>query len=296
MHELVETEFEKHQERILQDPILFGDYQSAHKELTPEEEGGPEAGVLRLYEDVGTYSDIKPWFEKILGYYNQLNKTMNLVFFEDALEHLTRIHRIIRLDQGNALLVGVGGSGKQSLSKLAAYTAGCGVFEITLTRGYDESMFREDLKTLYTEIGVNNRKMVFLFTDAHVADEGFLELINNMLTSGMVPGLYADDEKEGIAGGVRDDCAKAGLGETKEACWRYYVDRCRNNLHIVLAMSPVGDTLRTRCRNFRGWLTTPSSTGSRPGPRTRSGPSPRCSSGTLTCRMSSGRQSPNTWC
>uniref|UniRef100_A0A7S0KGL4 Dynein-1, subspecies f n=1 Tax=Micromonas pusilla TaxID=38833 RepID=A0A7S0KGL4_MICPS len=254
MHELVETEFEKHQERILQDPILFGDYQSAHKELTPEDEGGPEAGVLRLYEDVGTYGDIKPWFEKILGYYNQLNKTMNLVFFEDALEHLTRIHRIIRLDQGNALLVGVGGSGKQSLSKLAAYTAGCGVFEITLTRGYDESMFREDLKTLYTEIGVNNRKMVFLFTDAHVADEGFLELINNMLTSGMVPGLYADDEKEGIAGGVRDDCAKAGLGETKEACWRYYVDRCRNNLHIVLAMSPVGDTLRTRCRNFPGMV------------------------------------------
>ena len=96
--------------------------------------------------------------------------------------------------------------------------------------------------------------MVFLFTDAHVADEGFLELINNMLTSGMVPGLYADDEKEGIAGGVRDDCAKAGLGETKEACWRYYVDRCRNNLHIVLAMSPVGDTLRTRCRNFPGMV------------------------------------------
>ena len=180
MHELVSTEFEKHQEVILQDPILFGDYQSAHKELTPEEEGGPEAGVLRLYEDVGTYGDIKPWFEKILGYYNQLHKKMNLVFFEDALEHLTRIHRIIRLDQGNALLVGVGGSGKQSLSKLAAYTAGCGVFEITLTRGYDESMFREDLKTLYTEIGVNDRKMVFLFTDAHVADEGFLELINNI--------------------------------------------------------------------------------------------------------------------
>merc|ERR1719409_837121 len=108
---------------------------------------------------------------------------MNLVFFEDALEHLTRIHRIIRLDQGNALLVGVGGSGKQSLSKLAAYTAGCGVFEITLTRGYDESMFRDDLKTLYTRVGVRNEKVMFLFTDNHVADEGFLELVNNMLTS-----------------------------------------------------------------------------------------------------------------
>lgn len=32
---------------------------------------------------------------------------------------------------------------------------------------------------------------------------GFLELINNMLTSGIVPALFADDEKEAIIGQVK---------------------------------------------------------------------------------------------
>ena len=58
------------------------------------------------------------------------------------------------------------------------------VFELTLSRGYCESNLREDLKALYLNLGIENKKIVFLFTDSHVAEEVFLELINNMLTSG----------------------------------------------------------------------------------------------------------------
>ena len=171
--------------------------------------GVPAAEVLRLqmseprlYQDLGTYETIKPVVQEVLEEYNIKKKPMNLVFFDDALEHLTRIHRILRLRQvrkhfaeysraplppvrqltscsptpthpgcmllshntcvglqGNALLVGVGGSGKQSLAKLAAYLAGCDVFEITLTRGYDEIMFREALKELYTMLGADDKKV-----------------------------------------------------------------------------------------------------------------------------------------
>lgn len=60
----------------------------------------------RLYEDCGDYEAIKAVFEELLKLYNAKKKPMTLVFFEDALEHLTRIHRTIRLPQGNALLVG----------------------------------------------------------------------------------------------------------------------------------------------------------------------------------------------
>eukprot|EP00731_Ephydatia_muelleri_P035324 Em0114g8a len=194
VRELVEAHFRDHSEVALKDPLLFGDYRTF---MTPE--------APRVYEDIQDYETAKSLFDEILVEYNDKKTPMKLVLFDDALEHLTRIHRVVRMNQGHALLVGIGGSGRQSLARLAAFTAGCDVFEITLSRGYGEEEFREDLKTLYRKLGIENKKVVFLFTDGHVAQEGFLELINNMLTSGMVPALFPDDEKEAINGQVRDE-------------------------------------------------------------------------------------------
>ncbi|XP_066511362.1 dynein axonemal heavy chain 10-like isoform X1 [Hoplias malabaricus] len=238
---LIEEHFTSDLEATTRDPILFGDYRTALSDSEP-----------RVYEDVQDFDACKALFQEILEAYNENKTRMNLVLFEDALDHLTRIHRIIRMDRGHALLVGVGGSGKQSLTKLAAFTAGCEVFEIVLSRGYSESNFREDLKTLYIKLGIENKRTVFLFTDAHVAEEGFLELINNMLTSGMVPALFPDDEKDSILNQLRDEALKMGSGPSKESVWQYFVNKSSCNLHIVLGMSPVGDVLRTRCRNFPG--------------------------------------------
>nr|XP_057927446.1 dynein axonemal heavy chain 10-like isoform X3 [Doryrhamphus excisus] len=240
---LVEEHFKANMDDVMKDPILFGDYKTALSETEP-----------RVYEDLQDYEASKALFQEILEEYNDRKSRMNLVLFDDALEHLTRVHRIIRIDRGHALLVGVGGSGKQSITKLAAFTADCEVFEITLSRGYCESSFREDLKTLYLKLGIENKKTVFLFTDAHVAEEGFLELINNMLTSGIVPALFPDDEKESVLNQLRDEALKNGAGPSKDSVWQYFVSKSASNLHIVLGMSPVGDTLRTRCRNFPGLM------------------------------------------
>lgn len=67
-----------------------------------------------------------------------------------------------------------------------------------------------------------------------------------------MPTLFPDEERESLLNQLRDEALKMGAGPSKESVWQYFVNKCADNLHVVLGMSPVGDTLRTRCRNFPG--------------------------------------------
>lgn len=80
--------------------------------------GGLEENLYDIFSDIDQL--IKRLAEG-LKEYNEINATMDLVLFEDAMKHVCRITRIISADAGHALLVGVGGSGKQSLSRLASF-------------------------------------------------------------------------------------------------------------------------------------------------------------------------------
>jgi len=88
---------------------------------------------------------------KISDYLEEFNsgsKTpMKLVMFLDACDHVNRICRILRSPQGNALLLGVGGSGRQSLSKLSTYMNNYKIYMIEVIKGYNMTNWRENLKT-----------------------------------------------------------------------------------------------------------------------------------------------------
>lgn len=221
-------------------PLLFGDFM---KVGVPRED--------RVYEMITDIKKLMKVMEDYLDEYNMSSsKQMNLVFFTDAVSHVCRIARILRQERGNAVLVGVGGSGKQSLTRLASAMNEYKCFQIELSRGYGANEFREDLKKLFTMAGVEGKPVTFLLSDNQIVQESFLEDVNNILNSGEVPNLFAADEKEKIISDVRPFAREAGLGEGRDVVYAYFVQRVRTNLHIVLCMSPVGDAFRTRVRMF----------------------------------------------
>ena len=91
---------------------------------------------------------------------------MNLVFFLDAIKHLSRLCRTLRQNRGNSLLIGVGGSGRQSLTRLASSIRGFTTFTIEITKSYRDPQWKEDLKKLLKNAGAKANPQVFLFSDA----------------------------------------------------------------------------------------------------------------------------------
>jgi len=147
---------------------------------------------------VRSWPKLQKLLNDAMNSYNEFLGAINLVLFEDAMSHVCRINRILELPRGNALLVGVGGSGKQSLARLSAFISSLEPFQIQLRSTYGIADLKADLATLYIKAGLKNIGIMFLMTDSQVADEKFLVLINDMLASGVIPELFADDEIDNI--------------------------------------------------------------------------------------------------
>ena len=196
----------------------------------------------RNYEMVTDAVKLLKKVETVMG--NETN--LKLVMFKDALQHITRLTRVLRQERGHLLLVGVGGSGKKSLSMVGAGLAGSFLMTVEPRKNYGKSQFREDLFRIMSEAAFKARSVTFLFSDSNILQEGFLEDINNLLNSGEVPGLIGKEEVESINSTLAQEAREKGYQDP----YGLFLDRVREFLHVVLCFSPMGRDFRSRVRKF----------------------------------------------
>ena len=154
---------------------------------------------IRLYEEIKQKEKLIKQLSSSLDEYNfSSSNKMNLVFFEDAVLHTLKIVRTLRQPRGNMMLIGVGGSGKQSLTRLASYMYDMDYKQIEIVKGYNEKNFNEFIKDRMFECGIDGKKVTFAMTDSQILKESFLEDINNILNTGEVPNLMLPEDKDKI--------------------------------------------------------------------------------------------------
>ncbi|KAI1896260.1 hypothetical protein AGOR_G00092970 [Albula goreensis] len=220
--------------------LFFGDYSK------------PDSDT-KAYDEITDLQQLMEVMEYYLDEFNNVSKApMSLVMFKFAIEHISRICRVLKQDNGHALLVGIGGSGRQSATKLATFINEYDLFQIELTKNYGIPDWRDDLKRVMLKAGVEGKSTVFLFNDSQIKDEAFVEDTNMLLNTGDVPNIFPADERADIIDKMQGIARMEGkkIEATPLSMYNYFIDRVKANLHIALAMSPIGDAFRNRLRMF----------------------------------------------
>lgn len=146
----------------------------------------------------------------------------------------------------------MGGSGRQSLTQLAAAILNQSLFQPEITKNYGLNEFRDDLKRMLKEAGGYGRDTVFLFTEGQMKMEEFLQDIDCLLNLGEVPNIFQIDEKQEVLELVRL-AAQGGnrnLDIPPLQVFQFFVNRCKMKLHLILCFSPIGFSFRNRLRLY----------------------------------------------
>lgn len=205
------------------------------------------------YQKVIQISMLQQYLSKCLEEYNGSGEfiSMNLILFHDAINHICRVQRILLIERGHMLFVGVGGSGRESITRLAAFITGCKFMCIGATPKYRRSEFRDALKSICMKCGIDNKKVVLFLRDADIKEEIFFEDVSNLMLSGTVADVFSKDEITTVCDEIRNDAIAAkNVHETEDALWNFFCKRIQDNLHIIMALNATGNSLSSRLYSF----------------------------------------------
>ena len=238
VQEVAKKEFDLEAELLFRTPNMFTWFASVGDTEDP------------AYLSVQDITQLQEAVSRGLERYNDASSVMDLVIFPEAALHVARLARLFAMPWSHALLVGVGGVGKRSLTRLAAFLSNTAVAELPSSRLSDGDM-QEWLKDQFRKAGVKPAEpLALLVSESAVHDETLLRYFNDLLATGVPRDIYSVDELEGILSSVRKEAKAAGVPDTHEDTYKFFNDRVMHNLHLVFAFSPVGSALRQRIHKF----------------------------------------------
>ncbi|KAG2500939.1 hypothetical protein HYH03_000764 [Edaphochlamys debaryana] len=210
----------------------------------------------RRYVEVTDFERLTAVVGEYLGDLNAgSKKPLSLVLFQFCLEHVCRVARTIRQPGGHALLVGVGGSGRQSVVQLAAFIEDFQLFSIEISSAYGMSDWHDDLKSAMRSAGEKHKNTIFMFSDSQILNETMVEELSSLLNTGEVPNLFDVGEMLAIGETIRPKARAVRMDGSRSDLNNFFVQQVRQNLRVALCFSPVGDVFRDRLRRFPSLIT-----------------------------------------
>ncbi|XP_074111940.1 dynein axonemal heavy chain 7 [Cotesia typhae] len=225
--------------------LIFANFMDADKEP-----------LNRRYEEITSKDALK---NKIVFYLNEFNqkfdKKLDLLILSDVLEHLVRVCRVLATPGGHLLMLCTGGSGRKSLTQLAAFMEKHSFSELTVNPYYSLEKWRDDLKKVLKNCGGCGRDSTYFIVGRFVQNK-YLEDISSLMTTGEIPGLISAEERQSIIEIARLPAQKGdrNLEIATTEVMDYFFNQCREKLHFILYYSTTDKNLRQQLKSFPNLL------------------------------------------
>lgn len=213
---------------VLERPILFSDW------------------LTKQYIPVSR-NDLRQHVQSQLAVFKEEELDVDLVLFDDVMDHILRIDRVFKQRQGHVLAIGISGGGKSLISRFVAWRNHLSIFTIKVNKHYTPTDFEDDLQTLLKRVGCDGEKICFIFDESNVLESSFLERMNTLLSNGEIPGLFEGSAYTSLIHSVRQQAQYRGKClQTDEEVYAWFTKQIRKNLHVVFTMNPASPDFHNR--------------------------------------------------
>lgn len=214
-----------------------------------------------------TYSiidDVEELKRKLYNYlfdYNTTKKSkekIDIIFFDYSIKHILRLERLFLKSNEHALLIGLTGSGRESLLTIASFIK---KFKIYKIRGSDEvedyqyKDWQEDIKSLCIQTGVRLEESIFIIKDSSIKDGNSYIDLNSFISSGFIYNLYSNEEKQDIISQLRNVKEVEDLNlQDENSIWNFFTKSAASNTKIGLCLNPLNNDFSKILRTFPAFI------------------------------------------
>uniref|UniRef100_A0A8C5LFK9 Dynein, axonemal, heavy chain 14 n=1 Tax=Jaculus jaculus TaxID=51337 RepID=A0A8C5LFK9_JACJA len=228
-------------EDLMNDSSVFVDFLDLHK---PHRK--------KLYQKTNDFNklvNILNEFQMKLGS-TSLEMSHSIVFFKEAIEHITRATRVLRQPGIHMLLIGMDGCGKETCATLACYVAEHKLYRVPVSHSYSYIEFKELFKKVFIQAGLEGNPTVVMVANLNPEQESFLVDLNYIINSGKIPNLFENEELDSIVMRLRAFAEQYSYADDRNFLLKFFQKRVFKYLHIFLIMSPSGPNFRQNCRVY----------------------------------------------
>lgn len=211
-------------EKAFQKPLLFSNWLSL------------------CYEPVDK-SELKSFIVERLKVFSEEVLDIDFVLYDDAVDHILRIDRVLKQPQGHLILVGPSGTGKTSLTKFVAWINSLKIVQLGVSRNYSLDAFDAVLKDLLKRTGVEGESICFIVDESTILDGSFLERMNSLLANSQIQEIFDQDEYNVLLSTCKERVQARGLLlDTADELFSWFTQQVANNLHIVFTINDPSDS------------------------------------------------------